>query len=255
MNQLPDTFVGFDLETTGVDVENDRIVTAAMVEVLHGAPRRSRKWLVDPGIPIPEGATRVHGITTKMAQREGVNAIRAAAQIAGQIWGVLANGIPLVIMNAPYDLTLLDRECRRYDVTPITEMLADAKDGIVLDPYVLDRRVDPFRPGKRTLESLAEYYGVTLDSAHEADADALAAVQVTQQILRCAEDDRAWNRSTHHHEVFGQDLGVLHGQQTLWFAAQSAGYQTWLRRTKNPNAVVNGSWPIIPAPQVVADAA
>jgi DNA polymerase-3 subunit epsilon len=246
VSQFPDTFMGFDLETTGVDVEGDRIVTAAMVEVLHGALRRSRKWIVDPGIPIPEGAARIHGISTQMAQRDGMNAIRATAQIAGQIWSALSNGIPLVIMNAPYDLTLLDRECRRYDVTPVTEMLASAKDAIVLDPYVLDRRVDPFRSGKRTLESLAAYYSVTLDGAHEAGADALAAVQVTQKILRRSEDESAFLRSTYHHEVHGQELGVLHEQQKLWFAAQSASYQSWLRRTKNPAAVVNGAWPIVP---------
>ncbi|MEU7278717.1 exonuclease domain-containing protein [Streptomyces sp. NPDC045431] len=246
MIALPDTFMGFDLETTGVSVEQDRIVTAAMVEVLHGAPRRSREWLVDPGVEIPAEATKVHKITTERARRDGMNTIRATAQIAGQIWGALSAGIPLVIMNAPYDLTLLDRECRRNDVTPVTEMLASAPDGVVLDPYVLDRRVDPFRPGKRTLESLAAYYGVTLKGAHEAGADALAAVQVTQEILRTAEDERAFNRSTYHHEVHGRSLGELYAQQRLWFAAQSAGYQDWLRRTKNPSAVVNGEWPIIP---------
>ncbi|MFC8428557.1 exonuclease domain-containing protein [Streptomyces sp. NPDC057253] len=249
MIQIPDTFIGFDLETTGVDVETDRIVTGAWVEVLHGSLRRSRKWLVDPGIPIPAEATRVHKITTEMAQAEGMNPIRATAQLAGRIWSALSEGVPLVIMNAPYDLTLLDRECRRHDVTPITEMIASAKDAVILDPYVLDRRVDPFRPGKRQLEALAGYYGVTLNGAHEAGADALAAVQVTQQILRTAEDERAFSRSTYHHEVHGRDLGELYQQQKLWFAAQSAGYQDWLRRTKNPKAVINGSWPVIPAPE------
>ncbi|MCZ0981808.1 exonuclease domain-containing protein [Streptomyces diastatochromogenes] len=252
---LPDTFIGFDLETTGVDVEVDRIVTGAWVEVLHGALRRSRKWLVNPGVPIPAGATAVHKITTEMVHAEGMNAARATAQLAGCIWSALSEGIPLVIMNAPYDLTLLDRECRRYDVTPISEMIASVKDAVILDPYVLDRRVDPFRPGKRQLQALADYYGVTLDAAHEAGADALAAVQVTQQILQTAEDERAFRRSTFHHEVHGNDLVDLYDKQKLWFAAQSAGYQDWLRRTKNPRAVVNDCWPVIPVPEAVVDAA
>jgi DNA polymerase-3 subunit epsilon len=247
--------MGFDLETTGVDVENDRIVTAAMVEVLHGAPRRSQQWLVNPGVPIPAEATRVHKVTTEMVERDGMNPVRATAQIAGQIWGALCSGIPLVIMNAPYDLTLLDRECRRHDISPVTEMLASAKGAVILDPYVLDRRVDPFRPGKRTLASLAEYYEVTLDGAHEASADALAAVQVTQKILGCSEDPRGMMRRSYHHEVYGRDLGGLYAQQRLWFAAQSAGYQDWLRRTKNPQAVVNGSWPIIPATDTATEVA
>ncbi|MFL4491711.1 exonuclease domain-containing protein [Streptomyces sp. VTCC 41912] len=255
MSQFPDTFIGFDLETTGIDVETDRIVTGAWVEVLHGSLRRSRKWLVDPGIPIPAEATAVHTITTEMAQAEGMNPIRATAQIAGRIWAALSEGFPLVIMNAPYDLTLLDRECRRYDVTPISEMIASAKDAVILDPYVLDRRVDPFRPGKRRLTALCDYYGVTLDGAHEAGADALAAVQVTQVILGTADDPRAFGRSTYHHEVHGQDLVELYGKQKLWFAAQSASYENWLRRARTPGASVNGTWPIIPLPEVLANAA
>lgn len=62
----------FDLETTGVDVETDRVVTAH-VGVLDAQGRQvaARSWLTDPGIPIPEGATAVHGISTERARREG----------------------------------------------------------------------------------------------------------------------------------------------------------------------------------------
>ncbi|MFK0015719.1 exonuclease domain-containing protein [Streptomyces sp. NPDC091027] len=247
MRPLPDTFVGFDLETTGVDVETDRIVTAALVEVFHGAPVRSRTWLVDPGVEIPTAASDVHGVTTEQAHKNGMNPIRATAQIAGQLWGALAHGIPLVIMNAPYDLTLLDRECQRHGVTPVTEMLDSAGSAVILDPLVLDKQVDPFRPGRRTLGALADYYNVPLTNAHDAGADALAAVRVTQAILHSAEDPRALRRTTRHEQVHGRDLGEIHNMQRLWFAAQSAGYQHWLRRTRNPRAVVNGSWPIIPA--------
>ncbi|NUQ88686.1 MAG: 3'-5' exonuclease, partial [Glycomyces artemisiae] len=50
--------LGFDTETTGVSVEQDRIVQAALV-----TGTGSTTWLIDPGVTIPPGATRVHGIT------------------------------------------------------------------------------------------------------------------------------------------------------------------------------------------------
>ena len=54
----------FDTETTGIDVERDRIVSAALVvqETPRSAPRVTR-WLINPGVEIPEAATAVHGLT------------------------------------------------------------------------------------------------------------------------------------------------------------------------------------------------
>ena len=68
--------VGFDTETTGVDVATDRIVTAAVV-TRDATGTRARTWLIDPGVPIPPAATAVHGITTEQARTEG-RAPRAA---------------------------------------------------------------------------------------------------------------------------------------------------------------------------------
>lgn len=62
----------FDTETTGVDVEDDRIVSAALVvqDAAGGRPRTTR-WLVNPGIPVPAGATEIHGLTDLYLQRNG----------------------------------------------------------------------------------------------------------------------------------------------------------------------------------------
>lgn len=62
----------FDTETTGVDVEGDRIVSAALV-IQDGpdARPRSTRWLVNPGIPVPAGATAVHGLTDEHLRSNG----------------------------------------------------------------------------------------------------------------------------------------------------------------------------------------
>src|SRR5690606_26374276 len=60
-----DRLVVFDLETTGVDPTEARIVTA-YVGVLDatGTVVEERSWIVDPGVEIPEGSIAVHGVTT-----------------------------------------------------------------------------------------------------------------------------------------------------------------------------------------------
>lgn len=52
----------FDLETTGVDVEKDRIVQIAIIRVEPDGSRRTFESLVNPERPIPAEASRVHGI-------------------------------------------------------------------------------------------------------------------------------------------------------------------------------------------------
>lgn len=62
----------FDTETTGVDVENDRIVSAAIVvQDAAGTRPRVSRWLVNPGVPVPPGATEVHGLTDEHLQLNG----------------------------------------------------------------------------------------------------------------------------------------------------------------------------------------
>lgn len=112
-------YLSVDFETTGVDVENDRVVTAAIVDIRPGQPVRTRTWLVNPGIDIPAGATAVHGITTEMARTDGVHPSTALDEISLEIETAIASGIPLVAMNASFDLgkRTLESLCQHYKVT------------------------------------------------------------------------------------------------------------------------------------------
>ncbi len=68
-----EALVGFDLETTGTEPLEARIVTAAVVGVdgRDGEPVRQRTWLADPGIRIPAQASAIHGISSERAAAEG----------------------------------------------------------------------------------------------------------------------------------------------------------------------------------------
>ncbi|GAA3957150.1 3'-5' exonuclease [Streptomyces marokkonensis] len=234
---------GFDLETTGVDVENDRIVTACVVQCGGKQPTQSFNWLADPGIDIPEGAAKVHGITTERARAEG----RPAAEVVEQLVAALAEnvsaGLPIVAMNASFDLTIVDREARRYGVQPLVDIVGD--DLLVVDPRVLDKKVDPYRRGGRKLEDLCRTYDVALDGAHSADADAIAACRV------------AWRIAKKTKPIGEATLGQLHKQQIEWARQQAESLRDYFARTPGKESWADGvrtEWPFIPAQRAGGDA-
>ncbi|MEV0260061.1 exonuclease domain-containing protein [Streptomyces sp. NPDC050617] len=228
------TLTGFDLETTGTDIEHDRVVTAALVRLEpDGGIAGERTWLLDPGIAIPEEAAAIHGISTERARAHGSPAAPAIAEIADAVAEVLRAGAPLVVMNARYDLSLLDRECRRHGVEPLSERLGSGPWPVV-DPLVLDKHADRYRKGKRTLQALCAHYGVPLDGAHHAEADAAAAARTA----RCVGET--------YEPVGSMPLADLYGLQVEAAAEQSASLQSYLRRTSNPTAYIEPAWPVIP---------
>lgn len=218
----------FDLETTGIDVETARIVTAHVGVIdSTGASIAAGEWLADPGVEIPSQASAVHGITTERAQAEGRPAVEVVAEIIAALRAVFLRGIPLVIYNAPYDLTVLDREARRHGLEPLADALVD---GCVVDPLVIDKAVDKYRKGKRTLEAAAQFYEVSLTDAHDAGADAVAAGRVAQAMAR------------KHQATLDVPAPDLHTLQVGWCRDQAASFQEFKRRT-DPTFTASGSWP------------
>lgn len=219
----------FDLETTGVDTANDRVVTAC-VAILdeNGTVRESRAWLADPGVPIPEAAARVHGVSTEQARAHGHPAAAVVADIRAALAAVFDAGVPLVAYNAAFDLTLLRAECLRHGI----ETLAEPSP--VIDPMIIDKAVDRYRKGKRTLELVAEHYGVPLDTAHAADADAIAAGRLAIAIAR------------KYPSELPDDVRALHEKQRTWAAEQAASFQEYLQRSGklSQGEKIDGSWPV-----------
>lgn len=216
--------LGFDVETTSRDPRVARIVSAALV--VHDPAEdsvRVREWLINPGVEIPAETTAIHGITTERAIAEGQAAPEAVAQLAGALTAEFEAGSAVVVMNAPYDLTVLREETLRHGVgfpepTP------------VIDPLVIDKQVDRYRRGKRTLGDLCTVYQVLLDGAHSAVPDAKAALEVADCLVR-------------KYPQLQIPAEELHNLQVGWKKDQAADFQAFLRRTK-PEAVISSAWPI-----------
>jgi DNA polymerase-3 subunit epsilon len=218
--------VAFDLETSAPSPEDARIVTACVVHVGGGLPTETREWLVNPGVEIPEGATAVHGITTERARAEGVDPTVAVREITDALTDAWSAGLPVVAFNAAYDLTVLDREIARHHDTTFTVA------GPVIDPYVIDREVDKYRKGSRTLTAQAEHYRVSLDGAHDATADAVCAARLV------------WRIGCMFPTVAGLSLPDLHAAQEKWHAARQADFAAYLKRVGKPADDVCGEWPM-----------
>jgi DNA polymerase-3 subunit epsilon len=217
----------FDTETTGIDPATTRIVTANISVIrLGGQIDSSRDWLINPGIEIPAQATAVHGITTDYARENGEDAAGAIYDIIAELQALFDSSIPVVAYNASYDFTILQREAVRYGHDPLTNPSP------VIDPLIIDKQVDRYRKGKRTLEAASEHYGVTLTQAHTAAADAQAAGFVAQAIAA----------------KFSRELSMtaleLHNKQVSWAKEQAESFNEYLSRSGKPFSPSSGIWPV-----------
>lgn len=241
--------VAFDLESTGLDVENDRIVTAC-IALIDGTGRRKPETIdvvINPGIPIPEKPAKLHGWTTERVQ--AYEAAMPPADGVEFITEMLATALldepsaPLVGHNVGgYDLSLYDRECRRHGVRLLADRLGPDRPLHVVDTLVISRRYDPKRArvsetqGPHVLKTCAEVLGIGWDDeqAHAADYDAVMAARV------------AWKMCDLKPELARMSLPELHAAQVRWKREQDAGLAAWLRRKGRDPVGLDGHWPVRP---------
>ncbi|APT84583.1 DNA polymerase III subunit epsilon [Corynebacterium aquilae DSM 44791] len=217
----PTNMLSFDLETTSANPLEARIVTSALVRI-KGREVKKEELLADPGVEIPQEASEVHGITTEYAREHGrphEEVLQKTVDAIRQAW---SEGVSLVVYNAAYDLTVLGQLFEDFTV-----------DGTVFDPYVVDKAMDPYRKGKRTLGAVCENYNITLDNAHEATADALAAARV------------AWVLN----KKFADKLQGLSGEelmekQAVWHHDSQTSLKKYLESRDRDASDVSTSWPM-----------
>lgn len=178
----------------------------------------------------------------------GMTATAALAEIADQVAALMHIGTPIVVANAAYDMSLLETNLDRAGLPTLSSRDGGVRG--VVDPMCIDRQWDPYRkscykaPGckpdeqhhecggcrggkhkcggcgvtNKRLESLAAHYGVVLAGAHEATADALAAVRVAKRLGDLWADT---GRLT---------LPTLFKRQVEWRAAQQRDFASYAAR-------------------------
>lgn len=163
-------FTVFDTETTGLRPSHgDELISIGAVGVHGGEVTESRSFdeFIKPGMDIPKGSIRIHGITDDMvADKPGANVVvpRFRAFVGDTV---------LVAHNAAFDLTFLK----------LKEAETGARfDHVVLDTLLisvfLDRDTDD-----HSLETIAKRHGVTIENRHSAVGDAVATAQIFAAML------------------------------------------------------------------------
>jgi DNA polymerase-3 subunit epsilon len=227
--------VGFDLETTHKEWDEARIVQFALCGVTLGNADWVSTRLVNPGITIPEENTAIHGIRDADVA-DAPTGPEAIEEIAQNVVRVLNDGVPMVAYNGRYDFTVLDRELRRYDLKPLEERV-DVNFAAVIDPYVIDKAIDRYRPGKRTLSDLCRLYEIELTDAHDAGADAVAAAQLAYRMID----------GEYALQIPLRDLFV---RQIRWAREQALSLQSYLRRQNGDDTIVCApEWPLVSVAQ------
>ncbi|HTJ70516.1 MAG TPA: exonuclease domain-containing protein [Actinospica sp.] len=226
----------YDCETTGRDPLTARLISASFVTSDGGR----HDFLVDPGVPIPPETTAVHGITDEQVREHGSDPVEALDRIAALLAEHLSAGRPLVVFNAPYDLTLLEAELERHGLRPLVSRVGRIEP--VIDPLVIDKAVDRFRKGKRNLESQCAHYGVAIEGAHDAAVDAIAALEVAKALAE-------------RYPEVGQATPIeLHRQQEQWKAASEEDFAAYRQRRGEAYTAEPG-WPVRqrPEPELAAE--
>jgi DNA polymerase-3 subunit epsilon len=167
--KLERPIVFYDLETTGVDTKTDRIVSMCFVKVLPDGKKETKTRLVNPTIPIPKGASEVHGITDEMV----ADAPRFRS-IAKSLYEWLQGCDIAGYNNNRFDNHILYNEFHRCGILYPDEGVRS------IDVFQIFGVMHP-----RTLSSVYKHYTQKeLQNAHDAQADIEATVEIFEKQMQ-----------------------------------------------------------------------
>ena len=162
---LANPLVFLDLETTGININKDRIVEIAILKVYPDGKEEGKTRRINPGIPIPSEATDIHGITD-----DDVKDCPKFKEIAKSL-AALIEGCDLAGFNSNrFDIPLLAEEFLRADVD------IDLSKSKFVDVQTIFHKME-----QRTLAAAYKFYcDRDLELAHSADSD----VKATYEVLK-----------------------------------------------------------------------
>lgn len=153
----------FDLETTGTNVAQDRIVEISILKVMPNGNKESHTWKVNPGVPIPKQASDIHGITDQMVMGEPT-----FKELAPKVMALMKDSDLGGFNSNRFDIPLLAEELLRAEVD------LDLKKSQSVDVQTIFHKME-----KRTLGAAYKFYcDKNLDDAHSAEADTNATYEV-----------------------------------------------------------------------------
>ncbi len=229
-----------DAETTGL---------SAPIFVVELAAQRMQGWVVD-GEPfrkllnqnqeIPAEASRVHGYTREILERDGEPAVQVYREFAEY-----AGNLPLVSFNLEYDLDeVLAPEWKRLRIAAIGSRGLCAL-------RLAQRLLDPVPAGNCRLQTLRQYYRLPEHGAHTALGDVQTVVNLFGRVLRPIAEHRGldtWEKLAAYAAeewyasriAFGKHKGRLF--QEARRDAELRRWLDWLASSSNARSAKMGRW-------------
>lgn len=153
----------FDLETTGVDFVNDRIVEIAIIKILPSGQREKFVQRINPQMHIPEATSAIHGIYD-----EDVADMPTFKEMAPEIDKFLTNCDLAGYNSNKFDIPLL-----------VEEMLRAGVEFSMKKRKFIDVQQIFFKKEQRTLSAAVQFYcDKSLENAHQAESDVNATIDV-----------------------------------------------------------------------------
>lgn len=168
--QLTRPLVFIDLETTGTQLSQDRIVEIAIIRLNPDGTRQVKRKLINPQMPIPPASTEIHGITNEM-----VKDAPTFKQVGNEIKQFIGQSDLAGYNSNRFDIPLLMEEFLRagmeYDMQHIR----------LVDVQKVFHMME-----QRTLSAAYKFYcDKILEDAHSAEADVAATLEILEaQVVR-----------------------------------------------------------------------
>jgi len=161
-------FVVFDIETTGLSSDKDKITEIGAVKIKEGKVIDTFSTFVNPEIPIPELVVKLTGITDDMVADSPT-----IDKVLPEFLEFVGTS-PLVAHNAVFDTGFIKHNARLMDINV---------DNPVIDTLELSRQMFP-ELKKHKLDIVAKHLGVSLENHHRASDDAMACAGI---FIKCLE--------------------------------------------------------------------
>lgn len=165
---LKKPIIFFDLETTGINITQDRIVEISVIKVMPNGEEIRRTRRINPEMPIPKESTDIHHITD-----EDVKDAPTFRQVAKSLAQMFAGADIAGFNSNRFDIPMLDQEFQRADVD------FDFSKARFVDVQTIFHKKEP-----RNLVAAYRFYcGKNLEEAHSANADTEATYEVLKAQL------------------------------------------------------------------------
>lgn len=185
----------FDLETTGINIQKDRIVEISVVKAHINGEIESKTFRVNPEMPIPIESSMIHGIYDDDV-KDCLTFKNFAKTLANFLQGCDLGGFN----SNRFDIPMLVEEFLRADVE------FDIKNRKLVDAQRIYHLMEP-----RNLTAAYKFYcGKDLENAHSAHADTMATFEVLNAQVLKYEGVKIKNEKGEFYEPIQNDMEALH---------------------------------------------